>query len=51
MKSDLLGEMGKINKRFDGLENKMNRGFSNVDKKMTELTKRVDKIGLAIARL
>ena len=51
MKIDLLGEIGEINKRFDGLENKMNKGFSNVDKKIIELTKRVDKIGLAIARL
>jgi chromosome segregation ATPase len=51
MKSELLGEIRKVDKKVDHLENEMNKGFSNVDKKLTELTKRVDKIGLTVARL
>lgn len=51
LKSELLVEIHKLDKKVDDLENKVDKGFGNVDKKLIELTRRVDKIGLQVANL
>jgi hypothetical protein len=44
MKSELLGEIKKVDLRIDVLAKEMKEGFE-------KLTERVDKIGLQVARL
>jgi predicted nucleic acid-binding Zn-ribbon protein len=51
LKSELLAEIKKVNKKADDLETEMRKGFKGVDVKLEKLIKRVDIIGLQIARL
>lgn len=51
LKSELFVEIRKVDKKVGDLEIKIDKGFSNVGKKLVGLTKRVDKIGLQVARL
>ena len=51
MKEELLGEIRKLDRKVDSIEQKMNNGFANVDVKLSALTKRIDVIGLQVARL
>lgn len=51
IKSELLGEIKKVNNKIDRLETEMKKGFKDVGEKLIKLTKRVDNIGLQLARL
>lgn len=51
MKSELLGEIKKVNTRLDNLEKKMNDGFKNVKTEFEKVNGRIDKLGLQLANL
>jgi chromosome segregation ATPase len=51
MKSELLGEIRKVDKKVDSLEGKVDALDKKIDQAEQRLTARIDKIGLQIARL
>lgn len=51
MKSELLTKIDSVDKKVDSLEGKVNNLDKKIDKVEKNLTKRIDKLGLQIARL
>ena len=51
MKSELLGEIRKVDKKVDSLEGKVDALDKKIDQVEQRLTARIDKLGLQIARL
>lgn len=51
MKAELLGKIDKLDKKIDGLDKKIDTVKSELKEEIKKLAGRVDKIGLAEARL
>jgi hypothetical protein len=51
MKSELLIEIRKVDKKVDGLEKKVNDGFKNVGFEFKKVNERIDKLGKSLAYL
>jgi peptidoglycan hydrolase CwlO-like protein len=51
MQSELLGEIQKVDKKVDQLEEKVGGLSKKVDQAEKRLTVRIDKLGLQLARL
>lgn len=49
IKSELLGEIKKVNTKLDNLERKVDDGFKNIKMDFKKVDKRIDKIGLQLA--
>ena len=51
MKQELLGEIGKVDDKVEKLDQKVDSLSEELKKVESNLTKRIDKIGLQVARL
>jgi len=51
MKSELLSEIHKVDKKVDNLEKKVNDGFKNVGLEFKKVNERIDKLGKSLAYL